>query len=59
VVSCGSYKYGFAVYDAAGNAHSGTPAETTVEVHIAPAAPTALKFNAYNKTTDVLILDVV
>ena len=57
VASCGSYIFGFACYDAAGNAHSGTPEETTVEVHTAPAAPTALKFNAYNKTTDVLILD--
>lgn len=59
VASCGSYIFGFAVYDTAGNAHSGTPEETTVEVHTAGAAPSGLKFNSYNKTTDVLILDIV
>ena len=42
----------------AGNVHSGTPEEATVHVHIAPPAPDGLKFNAYNKTTDVLTLGV-
>jgi len=54
---CGAYKFGFAVYDKLGNAHQGTPDEVTVDVHIAPPAPTGLEFNSYNKTTNVLILD--
>ena len=57
IISCGAYKFGFKGYDAAGNAHVGEPEEIDVPVHIAPAPPTGLKFNAYNKTTDVLTLD--
>ena len=58
VVACGDYKFGFACYDKFGNVHEGTPEETALEVHISPASPTGLKKNSYNKTTDVLILDV-
>ncbi len=58
VDECGAYKFGFACYDEARNPHAGTPDEETVHIHIAPAAPDGLKLNAYNKTTDVLTLDV-
>jgi len=44
--------------DADGNAHSGTPAEASLTVCIAPNRPTGLTLNSYNKTTDVLVLDV-
>jgi len=55
---CGAYKFAFACYDTAGNVHAGTPEEVTVHVHIAPPAPVGLKLYSYNKTTDVLVLDV-
>ena len=55
--ACGNYKFAFACYDRPGNLHEGTPEEITVVVHIAPPAPAGLKKNAYNKETDVLILD--
>lgn len=58
VIVCGDYKYAFACYDQLGNLHEGTPEEAEAYVHIAPPAPTGLKKNNYNKTTDVLILDV-
>ena len=54
---CGDYKFGFKIYDAAGNAAAGTPDEVTVPIHIAPPAPTGLVKNSYNKDTDVLVLD--
>jgi len=54
---CGDYKFGFGCYDAAGNLHEGSPEEVTVNVHIAPPAPTGLVKNSYNPETDVLILD--
>ena len=54
---CGDYKFGFTCYDSLGNLHEGSPEEAAVEVHIAPPAPTGLKKNSYNKTTDVLVLD--
>jgi len=57
VTGCGSYIFGFKGYDQAGNAHTGTPDEITVPVHIAPAQPTPLEFNSYNKTTNILTLD--
>ena len=57
VSGCGDYIFAFGCYDSAGNCHSGTPDELTVTVHMAPAAPTNLKFNSYNQTTDVLTLD--
>ena len=56
VDQCGDYKFGFACYDSLGNLHAGTPEETTVNVHIAPAAPTGLIKQSYNKTTDILTL---
>ena len=59
VNSCGDYKFGFACYDKAGNLYEDTAEEVTVNVHTAPPAPTGLKKNSYNKTTDILILDVV
>lgn len=57
LTGCGTYKYGLACYDEAGNVHSGTPDEVTIEVHTAPEQPTGLIKNSYNKTTDVLVLD--
>ncbi len=59
VTECGVYKFAFGCYDSAGNVHVGSPEEAEIEVLIAPAGPiTGLKKNAYNKTTDVLTLDV-
>ena len=55
---CGDYKFAFTCYDQLGNLHQGSPEETTLYIHIAPAAPTPLAKNSYNKTTDILILDV-
>ena len=57
VDSCGAYKFGFACYDKLGNLHEGAPEEATVDVHIAPAAPTGLKKNSYDKDTNILVLD--
>jgi len=57
VTVCGSYKFGVKCFDAAGNAHDGTPDIETLDIHIAPSAPTGLKLNDYNKTTDILTLD--
>jgi len=57
VNSCGAYEFGFACYDQAGNVHEGTPEDVTVNVHIAPPAPTGLVKNSYNPETDVLILN--
>jgi hypothetical protein len=59
VYTCGSYKFGFASYDKAGNKHSGSPEEITVVVHLAPPAPTGLRRNSYNKDTNVLVLDAL
>lgn len=58
VLTCGEYKFAFKLFDALGNAHSGTPQEATAIIHIAPPAPTGLKKKSYNKNTDVLILDI-
>ena len=58
VDSCGTYKFGLACYDELGNPHTGTPEEATVNVHIAPLAPSGLKKNSYDKETDILVLDV-
>jgi len=58
VDQCGDYKFAFVCYDKLGNLHQGTPEEITAAVHIAPAKPAGLKKNNYNKTTDVLVLDV-
>lgn len=58
VAACGTYKYAFKVYDAAGNPQSGAPDEISVTVHTAPAKPAGLKKQSYNKTTDVLTLEV-
>jgi len=57
VAACGAYKFGFKIYDAAGNDQAGTPDEIEVIVHIAPPAPTGLKLVSYQKTTDLLILE--
>jgi len=57
VTACGTYKFAFKCYDAAGNADAGTPEEVSVEVHIAPDAPTGLKKVSYDKATDILILE--
>ncbi len=58
VAECGTYKYAFKVYAAAGNPQSGDPDEISVTVHTAPAKPAGLKKQSYNKTTDVLTLEV-
>ncbi len=58
VAQCGTYKYAFKVYDAAGNPQSGDPEEVSLTVDTAPAKPTGLKKQSYNKTTDVLTLEV-
>lgn len=57
VVDCGDYKFGLACYDELGNVHVGSPEEAALEIHLAPAAPTGLKKNSYDKETDVLVLD--
>lgn len=54
---CIGYKLGLACYDSAGNLHSGTPAEVTVNIYVTPEAPTGLTKNSYDKTTEVLTLD--
>jgi len=56
LAACGDYKFGFACYDKAGNLHTGTPDETTLNIHVAPAAPTGLTKSSYDKDTDVLVL---
>ena len=58
VAECGTYKYAFKTYDAAGNPQSGDPQEVSLTVHTAPAKPAGLKKQTYNKTTDVLTLEV-
>lgn len=58
VTACGTYKFAFGCYDSADNPHTGTPEVATVAVHTAPDAPTGLKKKTYNKTTDVLTLEV-
>ena len=58
VTECGDYKFGLACYDELGNAHSGSPEETEVEIHITPDSPAGLTKNSYDKDTDVLVLDV-
>jgi hypothetical protein len=56
VEDCGQYKYGFAVYDKLGNPHVGIPEEVTLDIHLAPDAPSRLKKQAYDKATDILTL---
>jgi len=58
VSDCGFYEFGFACYDQFGNAYSDSAEEISLDIHIAPPAPGGLKKNSYNKTTDVLVLDV-
>lgn len=58
VDECGTYKFGFAVFDELGNPQTGTPDEVTLDIHVAPAKPSRLTKSNYNKTTDVLTLDV-
>jgi len=58
VTACGSYKFGLAVYDSAGNRHSGSSAEIAVTVHTAPPAPSGLRKVSYNPATGNLILAV-
>lgn len=57
VPDCGYYRFALACHGAAGNIHEGSPDEVSLNVHVAPPAPTGLKKNSYNKTTDVLTLD--
>jgi len=57
VTACGDYKFGFACYDKLGNPHEGEPEEASLEIHIAPPAPTGLTKNSYDKDTDILILN--
>jgi len=57
VDSCGDYKFGFKCYDQLGNAHTGTPDEAEVIIHIAPLQPTGLEKNTYDKETDILVLN--
>ena len=56
VFDCGAYKFAFGCFDECGNVHSGEPEEASIDIHIAPDAPTGLTRVGYNKTTDVLIL---
>jgi hypothetical protein len=58
VSACGTYKYALKIYDSTGNAQSGSPAEASIAVHTAPPKPAGLKKETYNKTTDVLTLEV-
>lgn len=58
VTACGTYKYGLAAYDAAGNAHAGAPDEVELEIHVAPPKASRLKKTSYDKSTDTLILEV-
>ena len=58
VTACGTYKFAFGCYDLADNPHTGSPEVATVEVHTAPETPTGLKKKTYNKTTDILTLEV-
>lgn len=59
VTECGEYKFGLKVYDAAGNPHVGTPDEVDLSIHIAPPAPSPLKFSSYDPDTHVLVLEVL
>jgi hypothetical protein len=59
VITCGNYRFGLKTYDAAGNAHAGTPDEVEMAIHITPAQPAGLKFSSYNKDTDILVLEVI
>ena len=58
VAECGTYKYAFKVFDAAGNPQSGAPEEVSLTVDTAPPRPTGLKKQSYNNITDVLTLEV-
>jgi len=58
VSDCGDWKFGFKVYDALGNPHTGSPGLAELTVHVAPASPAGLKKNSYNSETNVLTLDV-
>jgi len=57
VDDCGDYKFALGCYDSTGNFHEGTPEIAELQIHIAPAKPTGLKKNDYNKATGTLILD--
>ncbi len=59
VTQCGAYKYGLACYDESGNAHSGSPAEASVDVHIAPAAPAGLRQSTYSRSAATLTLTLL
>lgn len=58
VAACGTYKFAFAVFDAAGNPHAGSPGEVSVVVHTAPEKPVGLKKTSYNPATNLLVLAV-
>ena len=58
VTQCGDYKFGFELFDKAGNENEGTPGEVTTVVHIAPGAPLSLSKTSYNKSTGNLVLAV-
>jgi len=58
LTDCGEYKFSLKCFDAAGNAHTGTPNEASVSVHVAPPKPAGLKFKSYDPDTDILILAV-
>lgn len=58
VRACGTYRFGFKAFDAAGNANAGFPEETSLEVHVTPDKATKLKKVSYDKLTDALVLEV-
>ncbi len=57
VEDCGSYKFGFKVFDKYGNAQEGTSQVVTADIHIPPVVPGGLKKVSYDKDTDILILE--
>lgn len=59
ISECGEWKFALKCFDAAGNAHEGTPNEATVSVHVAPPRPQGLRFKSYDPATDVLVLEVI
>jgi hypothetical protein len=50
---CGEYKFAFKLFDKLDNENTGTPEEISVDIHIAPPAPTGLKKGTYLQTINV------
>jgi len=58
VSACDTYTYGVKLFDSAGNAQAGSPAEIAVTVHTAPPRPAGLKKVSYDADTQLLTLEV-